>query len=175
MQAALGMDTHLGRSSAGGGKPAAIAAWSAFFLDSLGSRLSPPRPPARRMGRLLIMVHGAEEGGARRSNMSRLYQLQQLHGASMHAANAPCTLPPCSYGSPCAAHQPSTVRPRSTSTRMRRPSILIPSIDLYASFMSVLESYVMNAYPRGLSVSGYVRVRLGAVGCLSVNCGQEES
>lgn len=44
-----------------------------------------------------------------------------------------------------AAHQPSTVRPRSTSTRMRRPSIFTPSMLLYASFMSALDSYVTNA------------------------------
>lgn len=42
-------------------------------------------------------------------------------------------------------HQFSTVRPRSTSTSTRRPSIFLPSAALYASFISALCSYSTNA------------------------------
>lgn len=52
------------------------------------------------------------------------------------------------------AHQLGTVRPRSTSTTMRRPSILRPSAILYALFMSFLCSNSMKAYPLGLPGQG---------------------
>lgn len=47
------------------------------------------------------------------------------------------------------AYQFGTVRPLSTSTITRRPSILWPSAILYAVFMSFLCSNSMKAYPRG--------------------------
>ncbi len=43
------------------------------------------------------------------------------------------------------AYQLSMVLPRSMSTDTRRPSILRPSVVLYASFMSFLSSNSMNA------------------------------
>jgi len=62
------------------------------------------------------------------------------------------------------ARQLGTVRPRSTSTVTRRPSIFFPSAILYAVFMSALLSYSMNAYPRGLPAAAGAGLH-GCKGC----------
>jgi hypothetical protein len=117
------------------------------FLGALGSRPGAPSPPPRRRGFLRGAARRqalAAGGPAAGDDLSHLPTQPVPILAPTPAPSRPCAA--CAYGrQPPSTYHPSTVRPRSTSTSTRRPSIFLPSAALYASFISVLCSYSMKA------------------------------